>query len=134
MHVVSLALLGEVSKLTTCIALFQSLVLLLLEGSGLVRLVVVPFVLATRELLNQIGADPIGRELATSTCQIQVLWNFPPPGSVVDTASYSIASKIPRSPTWETENPTPRNPWHSSVHRLHLLWREQGNNITPALA
>jgi len=44
-----------VSKLTTCIALFQSLVLLLLEGSGLVRLVV-PFVLAMWELLDQVGA------------------------------------------------------------------------------
>ena len=44
------------SKLTTCIALFQSLVLLLLlEGSGLVRLVV-PFVLATWELLDYVGA------------------------------------------------------------------------------
>ena len=44
------------SKLTTCIALFQSLVLFLLEGSGLVRLVLVPFVLATWELLDQIDA------------------------------------------------------------------------------
>jgi len=50
------ALLGEVSKLTTSIAFFQSLLLLLLEGIGLVRLVVVPFVLATWELLDHIGA------------------------------------------------------------------------------
>ena len=49
----------QVSKVTTCIALFQSRVLLLLEGSGLVRLVVVPFVLATRELLDQVGAGLI---------------------------------------------------------------------------
>ena len=42
------------SKLTTCIALFQSLVLLL-EGSGLVRLVVL-FVLAMWELLDQVDA------------------------------------------------------------------------------
>ena len=51
------ALLGEVSKLTTSITFFQSLILFLLEGSGLVRLVVVPFVLATRELLDQVGVD-----------------------------------------------------------------------------
>ena len=51
-----LALLGEVSKLTTSITDFQSLILLLLEGSGLVRVVVVPFVLAMWELLDQVGA------------------------------------------------------------------------------
>ena len=44
------------SKLTTSIALFESFVLLLfLEGSALVRLVV-PFVLATWELLDYVGA------------------------------------------------------------------------------
>ena len=44
------------SKLSTSIALFQSFVLLLfLEGSGLVRLVV-SFVLATWELLDYVGA------------------------------------------------------------------------------
>ena len=43
------------SKLTTCIAFFQGLILLLLEGSDLVRLVV-PFVLAMWELLDQVGA------------------------------------------------------------------------------
>ena len=26
------------------------------------------------------------------------------------------------------------NPWHCSVHRLHLLRREQSNHITPVLA
>ena len=59
---------------------------------------------------DQICFSPIGHEPAASTYQTQVLWSSPPLGSVVDTASDSIASKIPRSPTRETENPTPMEP------------------------
>ena len=55
--------------------------------------------------LDQIGDVPDGCALAVVTYQAQALWNFPPPGTVVDMTSDNIASKILHVPMKETENP-----------------------------
>ena len=54
---------------------------------------------------DQIGDVPIGHAPAVASYQIQVLWKFPPPGTVVDQASDNITSKILHVPMKETENP-----------------------------
>ena len=71
-----------------------------------------------------IGEAPIGLVPVVSTCQTKVLCNLLLSDKVVDAASDNIASKTPRSPMQEIENPMPVEPM--ALQRTSAASAEEG--------